>query len=203
MVNPMVSYSVLSEGFWYEAMFLGCKWIFIRKMKVDGIIEMFKARLVIQGFKQKSGIDYFDTYALIACISTIRLMIALALIHNLIIHQMDEKTTFLNGELDEKVYMNQPQGFIMSGNENKAAILDMDQVHGDLTKEFLSSRLSMKDMGGKIGIVHSDPADLFKRDPASVCMGSGLLITKSRFCEIKSPKILCNLPRFSLDMARL
>ncbi|GJT17438.1 zinc finger, CCHC-type containing protein [Tanacetum coccineum] len=98
---------------------LGCKWIFKRKLKVDGTIEKFKARLVIQGFKQKSGIDYFDTYAPVARISTIRLLIAMTSIHNLIIHQMDVKTTFLNGELDEEVYMNQPQGFIMPGNENK------------------------------------------------------------------------------------
>ncbi|GJZ23788.1 zinc finger, CCHC-type containing protein [Tanacetum coccineum] len=55
----------------------------------------------------------------VECISTIRLLIALASIHNLIIHQIDVKTAFLNGELDEDVYMNQPQGFIMSGNENK------------------------------------------------------------------------------------
>ncbi|GKB81111.1 zinc finger, CCHC-type containing protein [Tanacetum coccineum] len=69
---------------------LGCKWIFKRKLKVDGTIKKFKARLVIQGFKQ-----------------------------NLIIHQMDVKTAFLNGELDEEVYINQPRGFIMPGNENK------------------------------------------------------------------------------------
>ncbi|GJZ61173.1 zinc finger, CCHC-type containing protein, partial [Tanacetum coccineum] len=97
---------------------LGCKWIFKIKLKVDGTIEKFKARLVIQGFKQKSGIDYFDTYAPVACISTIRLLIAMASIHNLIIHQMDVKTAFLNGDLEEKVYMNQPQGFIMPDNEN-------------------------------------------------------------------------------------
>nr|GEZ03866.1 zinc finger, CCHC-type [Tanacetum cinerariifolium] len=72
-----------------------------------------------EGFKQKSWIDYFDTYPLVACISTIRLLIAMASIHNLIIHQMDVKTTFLNGDLDEEIYMNQPQGFIMPGNENK------------------------------------------------------------------------------------
>ncbi|GJX02653.1 zinc finger, CCHC-type containing protein [Tanacetum coccineum] len=116
---------------------LGCKWIFKRKLKVDGTIEKFKARLVIQGFRQKSGIDYFDTYAPVARISTIRLLIAMASLHNLIIHQMDVKTAFLNGELDEEVYKNQPQGFIMPNNENKV----------DLTKEFLSSRFSMKDMG--------------------------------------------------------
>ncbi|GKD85152.1 zinc finger, CCHC-type containing protein, partial [Tanacetum coccineum] len=99
---------------------LSCKWIFKRKLKVDETIKKFKARLVIQGFKQKSGIDYFDTYALVARISTIRLPIAMTSIHNLVIHQMDVKTTFLNGDLDEEV---------------------------DLTKDFLSSRFSMKDMG--------------------------------------------------------
>ncbi|GKB27606.1 zinc finger, CCHC-type containing protein [Tanacetum coccineum] len=54
------------------------------------------------------GIDYFDTYALVARISTIRLLIAMTSIHNLIIHQMDVKIAFLNGDLDEEIYMNQP-----------------------------------------------------------------------------------------------
>nr|GFA55698.1 zinc finger, CCHC-type [Tanacetum cinerariifolium] len=102
---------------------IGCKWIFKRKLKVDGTVEKFKARLVIQGFKQKSGIDYFDTYASVARISTIRLLIAIASIYSLIIHQMDVKTTFLNGELEEEVYMNQPLGFIFPGNENKVCKL--------------------------------------------------------------------------------
>ncbi|GJZ10830.1 zinc finger, CCHC-type containing protein [Tanacetum coccineum] len=98
---------------------LGCKWIFKRKLKVDGTIEKFKARLVIQGFRQKLGIDYFDTYSTMVRISIIRLLITLTSIHNLIIHQMDVKTPFLNGKLDEEVYINQSQGFIISGNENK------------------------------------------------------------------------------------
>ncbi|GJR87433.1 zinc finger, CCHC-type containing protein [Tanacetum coccineum] len=70
---------------------LGGKWIFKRKLKVDETIEKFKAMLVIQGFKQKSGIYYFDTYAPVARISTIRLLIAMTSIHNMIIHQMDVK----------------------------------------------------------------------------------------------------------------
>ncbi|GJW85848.1 zinc finger, CCHC-type containing protein, partial [Tanacetum coccineum] len=149
---------------------LGFKWIFKRKLKVDGTIEKFKLRLVIYGFKQKLKIDYFETYAPVACISTIRLLIAMTLIHNLVIHQMDVKTAFLNGDLDEDVYMNQPQGFIMPGNENKVyklinkfdetgkgviiclyvddmLIFGTDQVQVDLIKEFLSSKFSMKDMG--------------------------------------------------------
>ncbi|GKB45773.1 zinc finger, CCHC-type containing protein [Tanacetum coccineum] len=102
---------------------LGCKWIFKRKLKIDGIIKKFKARRFIQSFKQKSRIDYFDTYAPVARISTIKRLIVMASIHNLIIHQMDVKTAFLNGDLDKVVYMNQPQGFIMPGNENKVCKL--------------------------------------------------------------------------------
>nr|GEV89157.1 zinc finger, CCHC-type [Tanacetum cinerariifolium] len=98
---------------------LGCKWIFKIKLKVNGTIKKFNVRMFIQGFKQKSRIDYFDTYALVARISTIRLLIAMTSIHNLIIHQMDVKTPFLDGDLDEEVYMNQPQGFIMPGNGKK------------------------------------------------------------------------------------
>nr|GEV45383.1 zinc finger, CCHC-type [Tanacetum cinerariifolium] len=85
--------------------------IFKRKLKVDGTTEKFKARLVIQSFRQKSGIDYFDTYALVARISTIRLLIALASTYNLIIHQMYMKTTFLNGKLDEEAPKQWHQNF--------------------------------------------------------------------------------------------
>ncbi|GJS39842.1 zinc finger, CCHC-type containing protein [Tanacetum coccineum] len=102
---------------------LGCKWIFKRKMKVDGRIDNFKSRLVIQGFRQKEGINYFDTHAPVARITTIRLLLALAAIHNLVIHQMDVKTTFLNSDLDKEVYMKQPEGFVMPGNKHKVCKL--------------------------------------------------------------------------------
>nr|GEZ69184.1 zinc finger, CCHC-type [Tanacetum cinerariifolium] len=71
--------------------------------EVDGTIEKFKAILAIQGFRQKSRIYYFDTYALVECISTIRLLIAMSSTHNLIIHQMNVKTSVLDGELEEEV----------------------------------------------------------------------------------------------------
>nr|GEY56616.1 zinc finger, CCHC-type [Tanacetum cinerariifolium] len=171
---------------------LGYKWIFKRKLKVDGTIEKFKARLVIYGFKQKLRIDYFDSYAPVVRVSTIRLLIVMVSIHNLVIHQMDVKTTFLNGDLDEEVYMNQPQGFIMPGNKNKVCklikslyglkkfdelgkrvviclyvddmlIFNTDQVQVDLTKEFLSSRFSMKDMREADVILVSTPMDTIKK----------------------------------------
>nr|GEY28310.1 hypothetical protein [Tanacetum cinerariifolium] len=118
------------------------------------------------GFRQKEGIDYFDTYAPVARITTIRLLLALAAIHNLAIHQMDVKIAFLNGDLDEEVYMKQPEGFVMQGNEHKVcklvkslyglnkhlnsgikSLMSTDQNQVDKTKKFLSLRFSMKDMG--------------------------------------------------------
>lgn len=100
-----------------------CKLLFRRKRRVDGSIEKHKVRLVAKGFTQKHGIDYFDTYSPVARIATIRLLIAIAATNKLVIHQMDVKTTFLNGELDEKIYMEQPEGFVMPGQENKVCRL--------------------------------------------------------------------------------
>ena len=90
---------------------------------MDGTIDKHKARLVAKGYTQKHGIDYFATYSLIARITTIRVLIALASIHKLVIHQMDVKTAFLNGELDEEVYMEQPEGFVVPGQEHKVCKL--------------------------------------------------------------------------------
>ncbi|GKA14468.1 zinc finger, CCHC-type containing protein [Tanacetum coccineum] len=90
----------------------------------------------------------------VACISIIRLLIALASIHNLIIHQMDVNTTFLNGEMDEEVYMNQPQGFIMLSNENKVCKLIKSlyglkqapkQLHQNFDEAVLSSGYLFKE----------------------------------------------------------
>ena len=69
--------------------------------------------------RKKEGLDYFDTYSLVTRISSIRMLIAIAAIHNLEIHQMDVKTAFLNGDLDEEIYMEQPEGFAISGQKKK------------------------------------------------------------------------------------
>lgn len=102
---------------------IGCKWIFKRKLKPDGSIDKFKARLVAKGYKQKQDLDFFETYSLVARTSSIRVLIALAAIKNLIIHQMDVKTAFLNGDLEEEIFMDQPEGFISLGNEHKVCKL--------------------------------------------------------------------------------
>ena len=102
---------------------ISCKWIFKKKMRPDGTIERFKARLVVRGFTQKKDIDYFDTYSPVTKISTIRTLIAIAAIHGLVVHQMDVKTAFLNGELREEIYMAQPEGFVIEGQESKVCKL--------------------------------------------------------------------------------
>ncbi|KAJ9561120.1 hypothetical protein OSB04_006280 [Centaurea solstitialis] len=102
---------------------LGYRWIFKKKMKTDGTIDKYKARLVIKGYRQKEGLDYFDTYSPVTRITSIRLVLAIAAIRNLQIHQMDVKTAFLNGELDEEIYMEQPEGFVAQGKENKVCKL--------------------------------------------------------------------------------
>ncbi|PHT75047.1 hypothetical protein T459_22324 [Capsicum annuum] len=99
---------------------LDFKWIFKRKMKADGTIDKYKARLVVKDFKQKEDLDYFDTYSPITRITSIRMLIALTAVYGLEIHQMDVKILFLNGELEEEIYMKQPEGFVVSERENKA-----------------------------------------------------------------------------------
>ena len=75
---------------------LGSKWIFKRKMKDDGTIDKYKARLVVKDFRQKEGLDSFDTYSPVTRITSIRMLIALAAEYDFEIHQMDVKTAFIN-----------------------------------------------------------------------------------------------------------
>ena len=102
---------------------ISCKWVLRKKLKSDGSIDKFKARLVAKGFKQKSNLDFFDTFSPVTRITSIRLLIAIAAIFNLKIHQMDVKTMFLNGDLKEEIYTDQPEGFVESGQENKVCKL--------------------------------------------------------------------------------
>jgi len=81
------------------------------------------ARLVAKGFTQKPNIDFFYTFAPVTRISSIRILIALVVIHKLVIYQMDVKTTFLNGDLEEEIYMTQPKGCVVDGQENKVCKL--------------------------------------------------------------------------------
>ena len=72
--------------------------------------DKYKARLVVKGYRQKEGLDYFDTYSTVTRITSIRMLISIAALFNIEIHQMDVKTAFLNGDLNAVIYMEQSEG---------------------------------------------------------------------------------------------
>eukprot|EP00253_Pinus_taeda_P021865 PITA_21865 len=89
---------------------IGCKWLYKPKINVDGSIEKLKARLVAKGYSQQEGIDFDDTFAPVAKLNTIRMLISLATKHKWQLHQLDVKFEFLNGDLKEEIYLVQPEG---------------------------------------------------------------------------------------------
>lgn len=94
---------------------VGCKCVYKTKRDSTENIERYMARLVAKGFAQGEGIDYNETFSLVSIKDSFRIIMALVAHYDLELHQMDVKTTFINGELEEKVFMTQPKGFIMQG----------------------------------------------------------------------------------------
>nr|GEX18435.1 retrovirus-related Pol polyprotein from transposon TNT 1-94 [Tanacetum cinerariifolium] len=134
-VEPKNFKSVITEGCWFQAMqdeihefdrlqvwelvprldrvmIIALKWIYKNKLDEYGDVLKNKDRLVAKGYRQKEGIDFEESFALVAHIEAIRIFIANASSKNMIIYQMDVKTAFLNGELKEEVYVSQPEGFV-------------------------------------------------------------------------------------------
>ncbi|WVZ84897.1 LOW QUALITY PROTEIN: hypothetical protein U9M48_031867 [Paspalum notatum var. saurae] len=90
---------------------IGTKWVFKNKQGEDGMVVRNKARLVAQRFYQKKGIDYEETFALVACLEAIRILLAFAASKGFKLQQMDVKSAFLNGFIEEEVYVRQPPAF--------------------------------------------------------------------------------------------
>ncbi|KAI5340893.1 hypothetical protein L3X38_020167 [Prunus dulcis] len=87
---------------------IGCKWVFKTKGNSKGQVNRYKARLVAKGFTQKEGIDYNETFSPVSTKDSLRIIMALVAKFDLHLHQMDVKTAFLNGDLEEEIYMMQP-----------------------------------------------------------------------------------------------
>ena len=90
---------------------IGCKWIYKIKTRSDRTVDRYKARLVARGFTQEYGIDYEETFAPVARLSSVRTLIAIYATRRWPLFQMDVKNAFLNGELSEEVYMKLPPGY--------------------------------------------------------------------------------------------
>nr|GEV39548.1 zinc finger, CCHC-type [Tanacetum cinerariifolium] len=137
--------SIMGNNTWVLAdLPLGCKpfgyiCIFKIKLKVDGTIKMFKARLVVQCFRQKLGIDYFDTYASVAPKQWHQKFDEVVLSSGYLLNQADK---YVYSIFDET-----GKGVIISLYVDDMLIFGTNRVQVDLAKEFLSSRFSMKDMG--------------------------------------------------------
>ena len=91
---------------------IGCKWIFKTKRDSKGNVERYKARLVAKGFTQKEGIDYKETFSPISSKDSFRTIMTLVAHYDLELHQMDVKTTFLKGDIEETIYMVQLENFV-------------------------------------------------------------------------------------------
>lgn len=100
-----------------------CRWIFKTKISADGVVEKRKARLVAKGFTQTFGTDYHETFAPVVRYASIRIMIAIAAQRKMKLFQMDVKTAFLNGDIEECIHMEQPEGY----NDNSGRVCKLQK----------------------------------------------------------------------------
>ncbi|XP_074347313.1 uncharacterized protein LOC141686159 [Apium graveolens] len=124
---------------------VGCKWIYKVKYNTDGTLDRYKARLVAKGFTQTQGVDFFQTYAPVAKMTTVRTLLSLAAIQNWTLHQLDINNAFLNGDLHEEIFMQTfiallvyVDDIILTGS-NETTIKEV--------KGFIQSQFKLKDLG--------------------------------------------------------
>ena len=103
---------------------IGTKWVFRNKVNEDGSVVRNKARLVAKGYCQEEGIDFDETFAPVARLKAIRIFLAYAAYKNFKVFQMDVKSAFLNGKLEEEVYVEQPPGFEVKDHQDNVYKLD-------------------------------------------------------------------------------
>lgn len=177
------------------------KWVFKIKRNPQGQIERYKARLVARGFTQKFGIDYLETYAPVANMVSIRMLFSYAAMKNLKMAQFDIKTAFLYGELDEEVYMEQPEGF-EEGNDKvcllKRSLYGLKQSPRQWNQKFSSF---LKEMN--LEISEHDSCIFYRKSPflvIAIYVDDGIVFSES---DIEVEKIINQLSnRFDVHLVK-
>ena len=152
-------FALLKNGTWHlvppsqEKNVIDCRWVYRIKTKADGTLDRYKARLVAKGFKQRYGIDYEDTFSPVVKITTVRLVLSVAVTKGWKLRQLDVQNAFLHGVLEEEVYMKQPPGYESLEFPNYVCKLDKAIYGLKQAPRAWYSRLSAKLL--KLGFVAS------------------------------------------------
>jgi ATP-binding cassette subfamily B (MDR/TAP) protein 1 len=120
------------------------KWVYKLKPGDAGNPPRYKARIVVKGFQQKKGVDFDEIFAPVVKIPSIRTVLSIAASMNLKVEQLDVKTAFLHDDLEEEIYMQQPEGFVKKGKEHlvcrlKKRLYGLKQVPGNGTRNLTPS----------------------------------------------------------------
>ncbi|KAL0411379.1 UNVERIFIED_CONTAM: putative mitochondrial protein [Sesamum latifolium] len=98
---------------------VGCNWVYKYKLETDGEVAAFKTRLVAKGYTQRPGVDFDETYSFVAMAKSIRILLAIAAWYDYEIRKMNVKTAFLNGFVEEEIFIDQSEGFTFVGEDQK------------------------------------------------------------------------------------
>ncbi|GJV60188.1 retrotransposon protein, putative, ty1-copia subclass [Tanacetum coccineum] len=158
---------------------VGCKWLFKKKTDMDGNVHTFKARLVAKGFTQTNRVDYGETFSPIADIRAIRILLAIAAFYDYEIWQMDVKIAFLNGHLNEDIYMVQLEGFVDPKHPNKSAYLEkiLKKFRMKNSKTGYTPMMEKPDYRKSQGAKTPTEVQRIQRDPYASAIGSIMYAT--------------------------